>query len=375
MFASGILAMALVSRIKVRKITNIVLLGFVVSVFGPVIDRFIFGRTDVYEFITLSDLSGLGLGLLLQLLIIIFLACFYVYIRTESIKRTIGTGFMLLITMGLMGFIPMYLFDVMWSLSFSKDAIQATAAVILFFLTVIVSLLLVYMTDRKISNALYRGSKPFVIMILIIISLLGVVIAGELTVPSQYIAYEHPGDPIANSMDDVPFALLLVFTVFFACQYLFAFLNSFAPEFGIVFGKYNPLREDVLSRSLYVQFVFFSAIISFGFSVTLGWLPMVLVLVFISSGYLFRTSLVRTKKILASILMGFEATVLLLVGFYTRRHLPAQKTTRLIFFDYYYIKYPVPDTYILSSTILIFGVSVFIIAAVMCSIVYKHKEK
>ena len=60
MFASGILVMALISRIKVRTITNVVLIGFVFSVMGPLIDSFIMGRTQAYEYVTLEDFSGAG---------------------------------------------------------------------------------------------------------------------------------------------------------------------------------------------------------------------------------------------------------------------------------------------------------------------------
>jgi hypothetical protein len=140
---------------------------------GPLIDSFVFGRIEGYEYVTLRDFSGAGTGLVAQLVLIGIFGGLYVAIKTESAKHTVATVAGLMGCMFFMGLIPTYIFEALQKYGFQPDERQAAVAVILFTLTLAVAAFLVYVADRRIPSALLKKANLKFTFLFLAISFVG----------------------------------------------------------------------------------------------------------------------------------------------------------------------------------------------------------
>jgi hypothetical protein len=366
MFASGILVMALISRIKVRTITNVVLIGFVFSVMGPLIDSFIFGRTEGYEYVTLKDFSGAGTGLVFQLVLIGAFGGLYVAIKTESAKHAIATVAGLMGCMFFMGLIPTYIFEALQKYGFEPDERQAAVAVILFTLTVAAAALLVYVADRRIPGALLKKAHLKFTFLLLAISFVGLATAGNVFIQPV------EGEAITIVTNDIPFALLLAITVLFAGQFLFSLDNIMKLQADPHSPKTDPLAPGGLTIPRYRQYAGFCAIISIGFAATLGPLPFLIAVIFILIGLMYHRFAGSPNRATTSIVTGLAGVLMFLTGFFTTT--TKIKDTRLVAKPFE-MRYPDHGTITLPSIAIIAAIGIFVIIAVLWFTMEKNRHK
>lgn len=366
MFASGILVMALISRIKVRTITNVVLIGFVFSVMGPLIDCFIFGRTEGYEYVTLKDFSGAGMGLVFQLVLIGAFGGLYVAIKTESPKHAAATVAGLMGCMFCMGLIPTYIFDALQKYGFQPDERQAVVAVILFTLTVAVAAFLAYVADRRIPAALLKKANLKFTFLFLTISFVGLAAAGNVFIQPV------EGEAVTIVANDLPFALFLVITVLFSCQFLFSLENSRKLWAGLRITKNIPPGQDVMTESRYKQYAGFCAIISMGFAATLGPLPFLIAVLFILTGLMYYRFVGSQNRIKTSLVTGLTGVLMYLTGFFTTT--TKIKDTRLVVKPFE-MRYPDHGPTAFPSAAIIAAIGIFVIVAVLGFAMEKNSHK
>ncbi len=366
MFASGILVMALISRIKVRTITNVVLIGFVFSVMGPLIDSVIFGRTLGYEYVTLKDFSGAGMGLVFQLVLIGAFGGLYVAIKTESAKHTAATVAGLMGCMFFMGLMPTYIFEALQKYGFQPDERQAAVAVILFTLTVAAAALLVYVADKRIPSALLKKANLKFTFLFLAISFVGLAVAGNVFIKPV------EGEAVTIVANDIPFSLLLLITVLFASQFLFSLENIMKLRAESQNPKKNPSGQDVLTISRHKQYAGFCAIISIGFAGTLGPLPFLIAVIFILMGLMYYRFVRSPNRILTSIITGLAGVLMYLTGFFTT-------TTKIkegwLVVKTFEMRYPDHGTITFSSIAMIAAIGIFVIVTVLWFTMEKNRHK
>lgn len=308
MFASGILVMALISRIKVKTITNVVLIGFVFSVMGPLMDRFLFGRTVGYEYVSFENFTGAGPGLVIQLVLIGTFGGLYVGIKTESVKHAGATLAGLMGCMFFMGMIPTYIFETLQKANFQPDERQAAVAVILFVLTIAVAAFLVYVADTRIPRTLLKHARLRFTFLLVAISFVGLAIAGRVFIIPQQ------DEAVTIVANDLPFAMLLSLTVIFGCQFLFALDNTRKPQRGAQNPGGNDGKNTVMTQGRFRQYAGFCAVISVGLSATLGPLSFLVVIIFVPVS-LSLFSLLHASKVGISLAAGISGLLMYLTGF------------------------------------------------------------
>ena len=366
MFASGILVMALISRIRVRIITNVVLIGFVFSVMGPLIDSFIFGRTQGYEYVTLEDFSGAGTGLVFQLVLIGIFGGFYVAIKTESVKHAAATFAGLMGCMFFMGIIPTYIFEAFQKYNFGPDERQAAVAVILFALTVAVTALLVYVADKRIPGALKKKANLKFTFLFAAISFMGLAAAGNVFIKPV------EGEAVTIVINDLPFALLLVITVFFVCQFFFSLENIMKLRAESQVPGNHPLDQGVLTISRYKQFAGFCAIISIGCALTLGPLPFLIIIIFILIALMYFRFVNVPNRIFTSLVTGLAGVLVYLTGFLTT-------TTKikdgLLVVGPFEMRYPDHGSITLSTAAMAVGMGIFVLVSVLWFFMDKNGHK
>jgi hypothetical protein len=356
MFTSGILVMALISRIKVRTITNVVLIGFVFSVIGPLIDSFIFGRTEGYEYVTLEDFSGAGPGLVVQLVIIGIFGGTYVAIKTESVKHTAATVAGLMACMFFMGIMPTYIFEALRKYGFQPDETQAAVAVILFVLTVAAAALLVYVADTRIPRALLKKANLRFTFIFVAISFVGLAAAGNVFIKPV------AGEAVTIAANDLPFALLLAITVIFACQFLFSLENTRMLRKGMQEARnYHPGHE-VMTESRYRQFAGFSAIISIGFAGTLGPLPFLAIILFILMRLMYHRFINVPRRFMVSMVTALAGVFIYLTGYLTTTTKIKEGWLEVIAYE---VRYPAHGPIILTYAAVMAAAAIFVLVAVM----------
>jgi len=357
MFASGILVMALISRIKVRTVTNVVLIGFVFSVMGPLIDSFIFGRTEGYEYVTLEDFSGAGMGLVFQLVLIGIFGGLYVGIKTESLKHALATLAGLMGCMFFMGIVPTYIFETLQDANFAPDERQAAVAVILFVLTVCVASLLVYVADRRIPGALLKNANLKFTSVFTAISFIGLAAAGNVFIKPV------EGEAITIAANDVPFALLLLITIIFASQFLVSLdnarkLRTKSPAHG------------VMTVSRYQQIAGFFGIVAIGFAFTLGPLPFLTIIILILVALIYFRFVKEPNNVQASLVAGLAGVLMYLAGFLTTT---TKIKDTLFILEPFEIRYPGHGSISFSTSDIVLGVIIFIIAGVLWILLERKK--
>ena|GEM_PF-6372280 len=127
-FLFGALIISVFAKERIKKVVNVLVLGYVLVLIPPVIDHFIFGRTAVYNFLSSASFSnslatsfftmpGAAVGIFVQILLMFSLASLYVLVKTKSIPRAIATYFslnLLTILMGAHVFVFVFLTFIYW---------------------------------------------------------------------------------------------------------------------------------------------------------------------------------------------------------------------------------------------------------------------
>jgi 4-hydroxybenzoate polyprenyltransferase len=112
MLLVGILVISSIGKIAVAKTTLIVAAGFIVIIFPPLVDHFIFFRNNPYDYVLPRDFlrnfstfflftPRAGTGIFLEIIAILGLAGLYVFIKSKSPIRAISTSLVLYLLVGL----------------------------------------------------------------------------------------------------------------------------------------------------------------------------------------------------------------------------------------------------------------------------------
>ena len=239
-FFGGTLALSFFIKEKPLKIWNATILFWPIFFLPPIIDWVFFGGCTVmgYEFINLINIDwtiffpplyfykiGVSPGLVFEY-IAVFLAIFYVYFKTLSIKKTLGFYFLLnlpgyILTLNPLSFLLQ--FDIVWQLRALPFAYEWY-----YFLFIIVSILTVLKNRIKIPKNILLFSFPSIVLYL-----LGVFLSFQPPKPfSQILKISIPFLPLISffvleKSKDIGFTLLTfsLFLSFFVKNFYLSILS------------------------------------------------------------------------------------------------------------------------------------------------------
>lgn len=344
-FAGGMLIMTFFSKEKIRKVINLLSCTLWVILLGPLIDYYLLGRTTPYGYFIPGEsfFDAVGFGLFIQLWVISILGFFYIFIKTKSFKNA-GLGFSSLwVMMCSVGAVTFLIFSCNTNSSSPSDLIagQIIGSLFYFLVFVLFIFLIIDISNKKLLPAFFRNIRFIPLLYFVIISILGTAIAKRFLFSSSGVY-----------IGDVHYLILVILTTIFGWQ------------FGSMLNDVSITKKEkihnVFARSSYTQFAFLSAIISFGFSIELGAVSMLLTLAFIVLSWAYFSKPLRLKeRLFAPIAMGLLSFLVFLIGFYATNHLHAFEIGDFVLMT------PHPSSYTISQTAMIVGCGVFIFSIVI----------
>ena len=293
---------------------------------------------------------------MVQLILIGIFGGLYVGVKTESLKHAAATVAGLMGCMFLMGIIPTYIFEALRGYNLEPDEMQAAVAVILFALTFAVATLLIYLADKRIPGALLKKAHLRLTFLFVVISFVGLAGAGKVFIKPE------EGEAVTIVINDIPFVLLLVITIFFACQFFFSLENIMKLRAESQVTGNHPSGQGELTISQYKQFAGFCAIISIGFAGTLGPLPFLTIIIFILIALMYFRFVNVPNRIIASLVTGLAGVLIYLTGFLTT-------TTKIkngwLVVEPFEMRYPDHGPISISTTAIAVGICIFVIVCVL----------
>ncbi|UCF07940.1 MAG: hypothetical protein JSW28_09925 [Thermoplasmata archaeon] len=351
-FLAGTFILVHFSKVKPRKVANTVLIGMAFLVLGPLIDRFIFGRTEGYEFIWVGDVRGAGIGLIVQLMIICFMGALYVVVRTESPKHFFFTFLSLFSIMAGIGVLPYAIYNGLFPY-FGDDATQAAAAILVSVFLVIFAAILLKLGDEKVYDSLRKNMRPFSTLYFILVALIGIGAAGRMLFAFNEDAL------VTLIVDHVPFALLVFASVAFAAQSGFMLNDIYSLESS---SERNPLKSGVLTKSRYRQLALVMAGLAAAFSITLGTLPVVLTLILMGLALANGVFPIQSaKRFAAPLISGAQSFVTFFIGYFTTHQLKSHMIGE------FEVEYPTLASYTVPFSVILVSVLIFVLGAVLLS--------
>lgn len=362
MFLGGLLVLAFFSQEKVMKVWNIMLCGFWIEIVPPIIDYYIFGRTEAYDYtLIITEMFGekAGYGLLIPLFVIGALGMSYIWMKTESIEHIIYSVFALFVVMIIGGSAALIPFTM---LPFDYHTKHASLVILLFLSDVVIMGILLYISNKEIFRGLLRNLRVWRTVYFTIIGIVGMAAMGQIL-----FAYS---DTLTFYIDDIPYAILLIITIIFCSQYAFMMGDIYGRENDKPINEKNPLTSGVLTKKLYLQIAVLMAMISFAFSLTLALLTTLLILTFIGLVTVYNISSLRTKsRFYTPLVIGIESILIFFVGYFASKHIHEYE------FGSYIVGYPTPTSYDVSILAITIGIVVFIIGSAIPLILSKVKRK
>lgn len=365
-FTGGALIMTYFSKEKARKVVNAMLCGFWLIIPAPLIDHYVFHRVSGYQYIELGEplLLGAGFGLLIQLTIILLLAFLYVFIKCvkiyqiEKMRTRVGIGFLrgivaalFLLLLMVSAAIAIPFLGELLKMFFDQYAAQVVSSLVFFCLSVFFVSFLIDISNKKILPTLVRNLKTYQLLYLSIVAVVGIVLAGRFLFKNSHVYTE-----------EIPYTVLVLFTITFGWQ--FALMME---DISKTKDK-NKKIHKVFTIIQYKQCAILLAIISFGFSIQLGVVSMLLTLTFIAIAWVYFSKLLTLKnKIITPIVFGLESLLAFLIGYCTMNDL-----TYFILGNWVLIV-PTLTTFTMSQIAVSVGIGIFIIGIII-SIIGRWKE-
>jgi len=338
-FLGGTLVISVLSKQSVRRVVNVMLCGFWMIILSPLMDRYIFGITDItrYEyFLTTNILRNLSPfsffsnappGISMQLLGILFLASLYVFFRSKSVLRTLLTAFVIYLFM--IGLFSLFFTPIVES--FSDNAIQILYFEMFFFISILLVAILVDISNKKILPNMLINLRPYRTMHFALMAFIGIIIANNL-----------------KFMYDFPFVLLTLLLPAFLYQCAGIINDVYDIEIDKTARKKSALIRGVLTRSQYLNLGILVAIISFAISILLGLIPMLLTLGFILFGYMYSAPPLRLRNSLfSSSIIGLWSVFAFFIGYF------ATKEVGDVFLGNYLLLVPVSTTTLTTNAIFV----------------------
>ncbi|UCF07942.1 MAG: hypothetical protein JSW28_09935 [Thermoplasmata archaeon] len=365
-FLGGVLVITVLSKEGVRRVANVVLCSFWLIVSGPLLDFFVFGREERYEFIAFENMENAPTGLAIQLLLIIVLSVFYVVYKTRSPTRGILTALLLFLAMFLIGSVPFYIMGELQG-PFGNDFAQVFLGITFFIAILLITSVLISMADRRVMGAIMDRIRLSEGLYLILISVAGIAVAGRFLFDFT----TTKGAVLPVFIDDIPFAVMVGFTVFFGAQFLFMKEEDITESKGWAKGKSG--RKNPLNKYQFRQLTIMMASLSILFSVSLGMVSFALAVLFVFLAGLYHSGMIKDFPKKRPILMGIESVIVFFIGYFTS--IETEKFIVNFLGSNYAVLWPQLTSYSISAQSIASAILIFFITILLFIVLKKRHLK
>ncbi len=314
-FLAGTLILSYWSRSDLRFTTRIVSAGIMIIVLPPLIDRFLFLRHSPYDYLQPAEfLTNLltfcfhtqkaGIGILIEILLIISLASYYVLLKTQSLWRSFCcAGSIYLLTM--IAATP----NLFMPLPRMKTFIllqnpHVYFSLFFFFLALLLGILFIWSINRRLPRALFY--EWFSLRSLHFMMMTG---AGFfLTKGFAFLAFP---DVIFFAISISVINLLWLSTVLLN--------NVYDLPIDAISNANRPLPRGEVTTVEYVNLSFILAFVAFFLSMLSGTAAEILVVIFILSSLIYSAPPFRLRRrLFSSVFIGWGSALAFLIGYWNR---------------------------------------------------------
>ena len=319
-FLGGVVILKFFTKEKLSKIANLSSIGFLIVLFPPLIDYFIF-NVKVYSYIPREFFLDVllfnhyklvktigGWGLLFELYIIIIAISFYIYYKTKSLYRV------------LLGFFTMYFFVIIIGtpslnplLYAWKDTPFSQPVLLLRYLILssIFFVFLIKMGGKEMFKSFTKSSAPFRTLHLIIMVLIGILVANNIHIDLSNIQK----DENAAGLGVIGIALFLIT---FLWEYTVWINNIYDVEIDRISHKDRILVKGMLNIDVAKQIAVIFAIVSIGLAALLGIIPFILSIIAIFLGTIYSMPPFRLRNsVVSSAFVGMGSAIAFFIGYFS----------------------------------------------------------
>ncbi len=349
----AVLILKVLTKERIVKIVNLSALGGAIAIMPPLVDYFIFRRTEPYRYISMDRMMEMiargqfnlfefgGFGLLMEISLILILSSLYVYIKTRSPMKGIANFFLLF------GFISFMVIPTLnpiiriWSRGKYGNLTQPVLVVYFLLIALILLIILLRVCKKDFVSSIIKTFQPLTLIPFVIVALAGVFLAGHVSL----------GISPAYAGNVGTFGICL-FAVFFVWSCNRMVLHMQDVRYGLS-DKDKLISGGMLTMKQSVRIAVILGIIALALAFNLSVTESLLVLLAIVLGIAYSTRMVRTRKLLLSTIMGLEGVVVFFMGWF----IPSYTVEG----DYPpYLKF-IKSSPALSNTALIAGLVIFCI--------------
>ncbi|HEC81467.1 MAG TPA: hypothetical protein ENI42_03460 [Thermoplasmatales archaeon] len=313
----AILILKLLTKERLVKIVNLSALGGAIILVPPLLDFFVFKRTEPYRYISVNrllemfsshsfDLSEFGgPGLVLELALVIVLTTLYVYVKTRSVVKTFVNFFVFL---GFISFMVIPTFNPLlafWSNARYGGLTQPVLVVYFLLLGVVFLLLLLRVCRKGFVSVAVATLHPLYLVFFVAAAVFGVLVAGHL---------QFGVSPVyAGNFGTFGIGL---FTVFFLWL-CFMFLKHVSDvRNGLLNGREGLVSSGFMTVGHVRSVVVILVVAAVTLAVNLSVVEAVLCLVALFFAWFYSLKYVRLKRFLSSVFLGVEASLMFFIGYF-----------------------------------------------------------
>ncbi len=318
-FLGGVLILKFFTKEKLIKIANLSSIGFIIILFPPLIDHFIF-NVKMYSYIPrkffldallfnhykLVKTIG-GWGLLFQLYFIVIASSLYTYYKTHSIKRVLSGAIIMYLFIVIMGTPTLDPLINEWKDTPFRNPIFLLRYLIL---SSIFLLLILKVSGKKLLSSFVKSSAPFRTLHGIIMVLIGVIVSNHINIDFSHIqSYEN-----AASFGVIGISLFLIV---FLWKYTVWINNIYDIEIDRIVHKDRILVNKRVSIDVIKNWAIILAILSIGLAFSLGMIQFILSIIAIFLGTIYSIPPFRLRNsIISSIFVGMGSLIAFLIGYF-----------------------------------------------------------
>ncbi len=333
-FLTGILSLKLFAKEKIMKIANLSAFGFIIVLFPPLVDHFIF-HYSTYTYIPKEKfLYGIfflynkifpevaGYGLMIEIILILISTTLYVFIKTNSAIRAIGN---LIFLNFLIIYVSTPTVNPLLN-SWEKGVLCQPVFLLRYIVLSIIFLLLIAIVIKKqLFISIIKSIGLLRTLHFAVMTLIGVFIVGHVSID------------VGNLMDysqvgNVGMLGLAIFSVMFIWQYAVMINNVYDVEIDKVTKKDRLLVQGYISPKTARKIAFILAFIGIALSAILSLWHFLLALLFLFLATIYSVPPLRLRDYpFSPLFIGAGSSIAFLMGCLTPSYIVADQSIIKVF--------------------------------------------
>lgn len=310
----AVLILKALTKEKVAKIVNLSALGGAIVIIPPLLDYFVFRRREPYRYIPLHRLMEMfsthsfnlsefsGIGLLVEILLILILTTVYVYIKTRSAVKAVANFFLFFGFIAFMVIPTINPLIAMWAKGKYGGLTQPVLVVYFLLIGLLLFAVLLKICRKDSLSAVVKTVKPLSFVPFVIVAIIGVVLAGHLDIG---LSPECAGN--IGTFGIGVFTVFFIWLSYTLMKYLSDIKEGHIEKGTIVARKVATVKQI---ERIVVILVITAVTLAANLSLVEFFLAVASILV----AWIYSLKPVKKNKFLSSLAVGCEETIIFFIG-------------------------------------------------------------